>query len=98
VGCKVPRVMKLGERDEAVGWGCRLDGAPVSPLQGGRSEWGWAVQELKGVGVCGDGGDWCCPVLVEREREKGKGMRNEGTREGEIGGRLGARLEGRCAS
>jgi hypothetical protein len=88
VGCKVPRVMKLGERDEAVGWGCRLDGAPVSPLQGGRSEWGWAVQELKGVGVCGDGDgggdDWCCLVLVEREgegEEKGKGMRNEGTRE-----------------
>jgi hypothetical protein len=81
VGCKVPRVMKLGERDEAVGWDCRLDGAPVSPLQGGRSERGWAVQELKGVGVCGDGDgdgdDWCCLVLVERE--KGKGMSNEGT-------------------
>jgi hypothetical protein len=82
VGCKVPRVMKLGERDEAVGWGCRLDGAPVSPLQGGRSERGRAVQKLKGVGVCRDGGDWCCLVLVEREGEgEGKGMRNEGTRE-----------------
>jgi hypothetical protein len=94
VGCKVPRVMKLGERDEAVGWGCRLDGAPVSPLQGGRSERGWAVQELKAVGVCGDGGDWCCLVLVEREGE-GEGDEergNEGTRRR---GNEGTREEGR---
>jgi hypothetical protein len=80
VGCKVPRVMKLGERDEAVSWGCRLDGAPVSPLQGGRSESGRAVQELKGVDACGDGDDWCCLVVVERER-RGEGG-TEGRREG----------------